>query len=231
MKTIHETDKDFVCDIQASCFQLLLPEEIDLVRSGKTQLAFRKGEVITKQGAFASYVLFVISGLAKQYVENDQEKDFNFQIVKAGDFIGLSSVFTKMPFSYSTVALTNCQVFLIANDTIANLVRHNGAFGYNLIKRYCEKNGSLFGSLRTVLYRQMNGRMAETLLYLDSFRENDPDIFQLLTRKEIGEFAFVSAENTVKLLKSFERDGLIGLKEKDIFIIDREKLIEISHRG
>lgn len=231
MKTIHETDKEFVCDIQASCFQLLLPEEVDLVRSGKTQVAFRKGEIITKQGAFASYVLFVISGLAKQYVESDQDKDFNFQIVKAGDFIGLSAVFTKMPFSYSTVALTNCQVFLIANDAIANLVRHNGAFGYNLIKRYCEKNGSLFGSLRTVLYRQMNGRIAETLLYLDSFREDAPDIFQLLTRKEIGEFAFVSAENTVKLLKSFERDGLIGLKEKDIFIIDRERLIEISHRG
>ncbi|HAQ65588.1 MAG TPA: Crp/Fnr family transcriptional regulator [Bacteroidales bacterium] len=231
MKTIHETDKEFVCDIQASCFQLLLPEEVDLVRTSKTQVAFRKGEIITKQGAFASYVMFVISGVAKQYVENDQGKNFNFQIVKTGDFVGLSAVFTKMPFNYSTVALTNCQVFLIANDAIANVVRHNGAFGFNLIKRYCEKNGSLLGSLRTVLYKQMNGRMAETLLYLDGFRENDPDIFQLLTRREIGDFAFVSAENAVKLLKSFERDGLIELKGKDIFIVDREKLTEISHRG
>lgn len=64
-------DHDFICDIQAPCFQMLVPEEAELVRASKTQVLFRKGDSLTKQGAFASYVLFVIKGLAKQYLEGD----------------------------------------------------------------------------------------------------------------------------------------------------------------
>jgi CRP-like cAMP-binding protein len=231
MKTIQETDTDFICDIQAPCFQMLLPDEIELVRASKTQVIFRKGDSLTKQGAFASYVLFIISGFAKQYVEDSGIKDFNLQIIKPGEFVGLSAMFIKTPFSYSTVAITNCQAFLIEKEAIANVVKQNGMFGFNLIKRYCEHNSNLYESLRTVLYKQMNGRMAESLLYLDGLKHIEPGIFQLLTRKDIADFANVSAENAVKLLKSFEKDGLIELKEKDVIIVRRDELIEIGKRG
>jgi hypothetical protein len=35
----------------------------------------------------------------------------------------------------------------------------------------------------------------------------------------------------VKLLKTFEKDGLIKLNEKDIRIIKRNELLEISRKG
>ena len=41
MKTILESDTDFICDIPAPCFQMLLPDEVELVRESKTQV-FRK---------------------------------------------------------------------------------------------------------------------------------------------------------------------------------------------
>jgi CRP-like cAMP-binding protein len=231
MKTIKETDKEFICDIQAPCFQFLMPEEIELVRASKTQVIFRKGDNLTKQGAFASYVMFIISGLAKQYVEDNSIKDFNLQIFRSGDFVGLSAVFTKSIFSYSTIALTNCQVFLVEKEAILNIVKHNSIFGFNIIQRYCEQNSKFYDTLRTVLYKQMNGRIADTLLYLEGLKHLEPDIFQLLTRKDIANFANMSSENAVKLLKLFESEGLIELKEKDIIILQQNGLIEISKRG
>jgi hypothetical protein len=42
MKTIPETNSDFICDIQALCFQMLFPEETEVVRAGKTQALFWK---------------------------------------------------------------------------------------------------------------------------------------------------------------------------------------------
>ena len=48
MKTILETDQDFICDIQAPCFQMLSPDEVELVRGSKTQVLFRKGDNLTK---------------------------------------------------------------------------------------------------------------------------------------------------------------------------------------
>ena len=69
MKTILETDHEFICDIEAPCFQKLSVDEAELVRTSKTQVLFRKNDLLTKQGAFASYVLFLIKGLATQYLE------------------------------------------------------------------------------------------------------------------------------------------------------------------
>lgn len=231
MKTILETDQEFICDIQAPCFQMLSSEEAELVRTSKTQVLFRKGDNLTKQGAFASYVLFVISGMARQYIEGDGNKNYNFRIIRTGEFVGLSSVFTKNTFNYSSIALTDCRVFLVEKDTIAKVVKQNGNFGFNIIKRYCEQNSNLFETLGTVLYKQMNGRMADTLLYLEGLKEEYPDIFQLLSRRDIADFAGISTESAVKLLKSFEKDGLITLHEKNIIIEKHQELIEISKRG
>ncbi len=231
MKTILETDNDFICDIQAPCFQMLTSEEVELVRGSKTQVLFRKGDHLTKQGAFASYVLFIISGIARQYIEGDANKTHNLRIIKPGEFVGLSAVFTKHTFNYSSISLTDCQVFLIEKDAIATVVKQNGLFGFTMIKRYCEQNANLVDTLRTVLYKQMNGRIAEILLYIEGCKKDNPHIFQLLSRKDLADFAGISTESAVKLLKSFEKDGLIELNEKDIEIVDPNGLAEISKKG
>ena len=231
MKPILETDQEFICDIQAPCFQLLSPEEAEFVRASKTQVLFRKGDNLTKQGAFASYILFIITGLAKQYVEGDGSKSFNLRIIQPGEFVGLSAVFTKNTFNYSSIALTDCQAYLVEKDTIASVVKQNGQFGFNIIKRYSEQNNNLFDTLRTVMYKQMNGRMADTLLYIDSLKPENQEIFQLLSRKDIADFAGISTESAVKLLKSFEKDGLIELHDKDIVVVNHRELLEISKKG
>jgi CRP/FNR family transcriptional regulator len=231
MKTIMETDSDFICDIQAPCFQMLLPEEAELVRASKTQVLFRKDDNLTKQGAFASYVLFMIDGLAKQYLEGDGIKNYNLRIIRQGEFIGLSAVFSENTFNYSSVALTDCHVFLVEKEAISKVIKQNGMFGFNIIKRYCEQNTNLINTVRTLMYKQMNGRMADTLLYIDSLKSEKPEIFQLLSRKDIADFAGISTESAVKLLKSFEKDGLIKLHEKDIRIIRHDALLELSRKG
>jgi len=231
MKTILETDSDFICDIQAPCFQMLLPEEAEVVRASKTQVLFRKDDNLTKQGAFASYVLFIISGFVKQYLEGDGTRSYNLRIIKPGEFIGLSSVFSGNTFTYSSVAITDCQVFLVEKDAIAKVAKENGKFGFQIIKRYCEQNTNLLGTVRSLMYKQMNGRLAETLLYIDTIRADKAEIFQLLSRKDLADFAGISTESTVKLLKIFEKDGLIELHEKDIKLVNHEALAEISRKG
>ncbi|GAT62693.1 Crp/Fnr family transcriptional regulator [Paludibacter jiangxiensis] len=231
MKTIIETDIDFICDVEAPCFQLLTEEEIAMVRASKTQVFFRKGENLTKQGTFASYVLFVMEGLVKQYVEDGGNRNFNLQVIRKGEFIGLSAVFGESIYTYSATALTDTRVFLIEKDAIAKVIQQNGQFAYRIVKRYCEQNTSLFGTIKGMMFKQMNGHLADALLYLSSEHFGGEDVISLLGRKEIAEFAGISTESTVKLLKTFEKDGIIRLDEKKVSILNRDLLVEISKRG
>ncbi len=231
MKTITDTDKDYFCDIQAPCFQLLTKDEIEQVQASRTQVLFRKGENLTKQGAFASYVLFIVTGFVKQMIEGDSTRGYNLKIVRPGEFLGLSSVFGRNTFDYSAIALTDVQTFLIEKEVIAKLISTDGKFAFSIIKRYCEQSNLLFDSISKLVYKQMNGRLADTLLYLSPDEYSGVNIFPVLSRKDIAEFAGISTESTVKLLKTFEKDGLISLKDKDIILLDRKALQEISRRG
>jgi CRP/FNR family transcriptional regulator len=69
------------------------------------------------------------------------------------------------------------------------------------------------------------------LLYIESLKPEHPDIFQLLSRKDLADFAGISTESAVKLLKMFEKDNLITLHEKDIVLENPVELMEISKHG
>lgn len=230
MKTFIPPDDCSLGNIDAPCFRNLLPEEIDLARNSKTRVIFRKGENLTKQGAFASSVLFIVDGLAKQYVEGDATRNFNLRLLKGGEFVGLSVAFNNHTYQYSVVALRETTACLIEKEAVTSLIKANGAFAYNIINRYCEQNNKLYNSIRDLMYKQMNGRLAGALLYLWNEQVN-AEVFPYLSRKDIADFAGLSTESTVKLLKTFEKEGLISLEDKDIRLNDVAGLEQINLRG
>lgn len=230
MKTIQEDDNNFICDIAAPCFHLLAGEELTLVRESKTQVLFHKGENLSKQGTFASYILFVMKGLVKVQLQ-EGDKSFNLRLAGAGEFLGLSTVFGKNTFNYSATALNETQAMLVEKSAIEELLKSNGHFAYNLMRRYVAHNDELYQTLRKLMYKQMNGRLAGTLLYLSSAEFAGQDVFSLLSRKDLGEFAGISTESTVKLLKAYERDGILKLNDKHIEIRQAELLRELAEKG
>lgn len=231
MKVISESEASFQCDISAPCFAYLAENEVDFIRKSKTMVVFRKGENLCKQGAFASYILFIIEGIVKQYIEGDITKSYNLRIYNAGEFVGLSAVYNENRFNYSASALTDTKVFLIEKEVMLHVLESNALFATKIMKNYCNQNNFLFNALQNIIYKQMNGRMADALLYLDNEKYKNESIFPLLSRRDIAEFAGVSTESAVKILKSFEKDDLIKLEEKNICIIHKNKLEEISKRG
>jgi CRP-like cAMP-binding protein len=231
MQTILENEQSFICEIQAPCFQALSQEEVALIQKSRTQVHFRKGENLTKQGAFASYVLFVIKGLVRQFVEGDGERNFNLSIIQSGDFIGLSALFGNPIFNYSSIAITDTVVYLVEKEALLQIIKKNSTFSYDIIKHYNEQNNSLFEIIKCIQYKQMNGRLADALLYLSSDQFYGHEIFSNLSRKDLADFAGISTESTVKLLKQFEKEGLLKLDEKNIIISNKLVLLEISKRG
>ena len=231
MKTLLETDDSFVCEITAPCFQALSQEEIAFIQQRRTRVQFRKGENLTKQGAYASYVLFVVNGLVRQYIEGEGDRNLNLHIMQDGDFIGLSVVLDNPIFNYSTVAVTETLAYLIEKDALLKIIKANGSFAFNILKRYNEQSNSLFGIIKHIQFKQMNGRLADTLLYLSNDQFAGYNVFSNLSRKDIADFAGISTESTIKLLKQYEKDGLLHLDDKNIIITNKPALQEISKRG
>ncbi len=219
------------CKNSSNCFKKLIPSELEFINQNKTQILYRKGENICKQGAFASYVLYISDGLVKLYMESPNNKNINLKILKTSEFIGLSSIYGDNIYNYSTVALKDSTICLIEKNSFRKLLINNGHFASEIIKWYCENEKQLFTKIQSLGNKQMHGRLADTLIYLCDQNLQEEEIFSYLSRKDIAEFAGLSTESTVRLLTELKNNNILDISGKDIKTLNPEGLKEISKRG
>lgn len=212
-----------------SCFNALSEQELDYINSKTRHLYFKKGETICKQGVYAPYVIFLTRGLVKVYLEVNRNKHISTHLTKSGDFISFSSVFDENAYKISASALSDSDVCMIDREAVIKLLRENGDFSFRIISRNCLIENRLLNIIGNLSHKQMAGKLATTILYLNDFGYDN--IFGLLTRKDIAEFANISIESTVKLLKDFENREVLSLERKNITINNREMLQKISDKG
>lgn len=219
------------CKKSSKCFKNLIPSELEFINANRTQILYSKGETICKQGAFASYVLYIADGLVKIYLESPGNKNINVKISQTSEFFGLSSIFGDNIYNYSVQALHDSSICLIEKVSFKKLLMNNGHFASEVIKWYCEKEKQLFNKIKSLGHKQMHGRIADTLLYLcgDEFKQEN--VLSYISRKDIADFACISTESTVRLLTELKNDNIITIDGKKIEIINRELLVQISKRG
>ncbi len=219
------------CAKSSACFKKLIPSELEFINQNKTQIVYRKGENICKQGAFASYVLHISDGLVKLYLETPNNKNINLKILQTSEFIGLSSIYGDNIYNYSTIALKDSTICLIEKNSIKELLHNNGNFASEIIKWYCKNEKQLFNKIKSLGYKQMHGCLADALLYLSDEGFSQIDLFSTLTRKDIADFACISTESAVRLLTELKNEGVISMDGRNIKILDKNKLISISKKG
>ena len=77
----------------------------------------------------------------------------------------------------------------------------------------------------------MMGRIAETLLYIDEIKKEYVEVFTLLSRKNLADFAGITTESAVKMLKMLDKEGVIKLEGKDVELLNKPYLLELSKKG
>ena len=231
MDNYSESVNCLECLKSSRCFRKLIPSELEFINQNKTQILYHKGENVCKQGAFASYVLYISDGLVKLYLESPNNKNINIKILKTSEFIGLSSIYGDNIYNYSAVAIKDSFICLIEKDSIKKLIIDNGEFASGLIRGYCKNEIQLFDKIKGLGNKQMHGRIADTLLYLSNAEFKEYDIFTHLSRGDIAELAGISRESTVRLLTELKNDKIININGKQIDILNIEKLKDISRRG
>ena len=231
MNDFSESTNCLDCTKSSKCFKQLIPSELEFINENKTQVLYRKGENICKQGAFASYVLYISDGLVKLYLESPNHKNINIKILKTSEYIGLSSIYGENIYNYSAVALEDSTICLIEKESFRKLLNNNGNFASEIIRWYCNNEKQLFTKIKSLGHKQMHGRLADTLLYLSDESFNQEELFPVLSRKDLADFACISTESTVRLLAELKNEGIIQIDGKRIKILDRVKLINISKKG
>lgn len=207
------------------------PEEFETLNNNKTKISYLKGENIFKQGAFAPYIIYVVKGLVKVYLQTGYDKQINISIAKTGDFLAFSSIFGENIHTYSTQAITDAEICMIEKESLKETLLQHPQFALQVTSKNYRNERHLLEIIKNVSYKQMRGKLASSLLYLSQDEFIGEDIFNFLTRQDIADFASISTESAIKFLKEFEKEKMIKLQGKDIVILNAEMLESISKNG
>ena len=214
-----------------NCFDHLTKEQNELVEQNQVTVAYRKGEIIAKQGTFTTHILFICDGLAKVYYE-DNNKYLILRIAAPGSLIGLTSLpLSQNVFQYTASAYVDTTVKLIDINVVRQLILENGKFATSIIDILCQisiqKNGRFF----CLTHRQSYGKLADILLCLagNIFKTDKFDLS--LSRKELAELSGMSTESVIRTLKNFQDDGMIKITGKTFEVIDPDGLMKICQLG
>lgn len=195
----------------------------------RVKIEFKKGETIFKQGAITSYIILLSSGLAKNYVEGNFDKGFNFKIVKPISFVGLSSVYGKNIYAFSGSALTKCTAYLIDIQTFRSIMNRNSAFTNRILNWYCNITQYHLKRMSSIANKQALGRLSETLIYLSEDIFSDRIETTNVSRKDIAELAAMSTESAVRFLSDLKKDKIISISTNYIDILKKDVLKLLSN--
>jgi CRP/FNR family transcriptional regulator len=214
-----------------NCFDVLTEEEKQIIDKHQINIKYKKGEVIAKQGSFASHVIFLQEGLVKVFIEGNS-KDLILKIIPSNRLITLSSIFEgNNSFLYSASTYVDSTASLIDAGIFKQLIRKNPQFASKIINILNENTAQIYGRFYALTRKQSHGRVADILLCLAQ-RIYKADQFNLaLSRNDLADLTGLSPESVIRIFKEFKEDKLIDVKGKRLEILNVEALNKISAFG
>lgn len=187
--------------------------------------------MICKQGAFASHIMLVVSGLAKVFIESPSNS-LVLKIIPDGNFIGMASISDEQnTYQYSAMSYIDSVVRQIDIKTFNQLLSQNPAFAKEVIGILTSNSLQIYGRFFCLTQKQAYGRLADIILCLADrvFKQNE---FNLpLSRKDLAELSGMSQETVIRMLNKFIEEGLIQMDHKKFRVIDYIRLKQISDKG
>jgi CRP-like cAMP-binding protein len=217
---------------EKSCAAAVLDvTELDLINANRSMTSFKKGDIIVHEGSMTSHIIYLKSGLVKEYVKGTNDKEQILQIVKSSTYLGLSSLFGSRINQYSYAALADIHVCYIDVNVFNQLVKQNGKFAYEILVSVCRDNLNNFHRFMSQSQKKTYGRVAEAILYFSNvIFENQ--VFEMpFSRKELADLIGISRESATRVLSKFMEDGILTLKGRSIRIINIQMLKQISKNG
>jgi CRP/FNR family transcriptional regulator len=216
---------------RCNCFHTLSAEEQNLLDRNTVEVNFAAGEIICKQGTFATHIMYVQSGLLKVYMENQNEQ-LILKIIPEENVAGLNSLFSgDNVFLYSIMAYVPSKVRLIDINVFRQIISSNALFAAEIIAILNANSIQTYGRFFSLTKRQSYGRLADILLCLSDRIFMSREFLLQMSRKEIAELCGMTTENVIRMLKRLKEDKVLGIEGKIFSILDYEQLKKIRDLG
>jgi CRP-like cAMP-binding protein len=219
------------CDLQSCYFcQLCLKEWIPAVETQRTNLRFRKGELLFREGDEVKGIYFVYQGLVKVHKHWNEDKELILRFAGNGAIVGHRGLGGDNYYPISATALEPTTVCYLDLDFFNSSLKVNHEFTLNLLSFFAEELKESERRMRNLAHMPVKGRLANALLILKKkFGSTGSDHIGItISRQDLASYIGATYETVFRTLTEMVNDNIIQLSGKDITILDEKTLVSLT---
>ena len=240
MSTINNNPNEHVdhtncSDNCTSCTKNLNPilsglniEDRTTLDENRLVTTYKKGAIIFRENTFPGGLFCLNSGKVMITVSDSNGNTIVTNLIKDVNFIGVAEYLSGMPYQSTCIALSDINLCMIKSNTVEALISNNPFFSRRLLTSLAKDYHQSSKRLLDITKKNMNGRIAGTLLELiDVFgtdQEGNIDVY--LKRSEIAQICNMNETNVIRHLTALDKIGAIKLNGKKICILNKETLLK-----
>jgi len=219
------------CAIRSRAVETLTQEEFQIHQANCAELELEAGEYIFKEGQLSSHIAYLKSGLAKIHKKGVKGTDQILKIVKPARYIGLQTILSNKVHQYSASVVEKSTICYIDINSFKGLITQNAKFANELILYLCQDELTYFERFVNVHQKQIDGRLADTILFFSEEVRNSSDFTIPLSRYDLAALVCATRESVTRALKDLIEIGTIKVQGRHFQILNKKLLQTISKNG
>ncbi|WP_408096937.1 Crp/Fnr family transcriptional regulator [Peredibacter sp. HCB2-198] len=203
------------------------------VSQNKIMNTYKRGQTIFFQGNPPFGLYCISNGKIKVYKTGNDGKETILRIVGPGDVLGHRSLFSNENYNATATVIEDTQVCFIDKNFIHQAIKKEPSIALNLIEKFSREMGTAEARSASISSKSTRERLAELLLsFTQSYGSVEKGRIRLnikLSREEFASMVGAAQETIIRLFTDFKDEGVLEQEGKVIFIVDKEKLVEIAN--
>ncbi len=213
-----------------------LPEEtLAILNAHKTEKQYSKGELVFREGGFASGIFFIVSGKVKKYKLDKEGREHIIYVANTGELIGHHAILSEDRYPDSAAALEQSVIAFISREDFLDAIRQSETLSRRLLKTMSHEFTVLINSLTIFAQKTVRERLAIQLVvlrekYKINFQQGMPVEINM-SRDDLASLVGTVRENVVRVLSEFKEEGILVTRGRKVIVHNVNRLIEIGNHG
>lgn len=190
---------------------------------------FHRGSVIHRKGDAPAGLIRVLKGRVRAGATTTTGAEFLLTTVVEGEWFGEISILDGKPRTHDAFAHDDCEIALFPVAALMGLCEKYPQVQNGLVMLLCGHCREAFKALDDFLLLSPEQRLAKRLLEIDERQGGSNQI--TMSQQDLSDLLGVSRQSINKILKSWERAGIVARKYRGLCLTSPSRLEQIGNRG
>lgn len=213
----------------SSLFRNLLPDDISSIMSSLPHRVrnYKAGAVIAQSGEEVRSMLIVTNGTAKGEMVDFAGRVIKIEDVPAPGALAAAFMFgNNNRFPVNVIAVDDTELLVIEKADFLLLLKRNEKILVNFLDMISNRSQFLSGKIKFLSFKTIRQKLAQYIL--ESSSDNKPEIRLAMTQNEMADYFGVARPSIGRAISELENEGLIVSKGRNIRILNRKGLSELT---